>query len=551
MAPYARTRGTASLQLEAGQGRGVNRTVNESDELFLGVDAGTSGVRAAVVSQCGEVLAQASAPIAEAAVRTEPDRHEQQPEAWWDAAREAIAATLAKLQRNGVRTERLAALAIDGTSGTIVPAGRAGEALAPALMYDDARAAEQAEVLNDTARGFCQKLGYRFSSSFGLAKLLWIKDHQPALFERAARFLHHADYLQERLTGQPAVTDWSNALKTGYDLIGQCWPEWLDRLLPVAEKLPRVVAPGTPVGRVRARAAAETGLSEGLTVVAGATDGTAAFLASGVRRPGDWNTTLGSTLVFKGLSTHICRHPQGLIYCHRLPGGWWLPGAAANTGAQWIEALFPGSEPSLLDAAAGEHLPTDQLAWPLVGRGERFPFLCPQAEGLLPRDDRSASERYAACLAGVGLFERLCYQVLDQSVGQPAGASSPDAHEQHSRAMQAEGADARPEGADTRPEPAAAPPGEVYTTGGASRSDVWAQVRADATGRVFHRPACPQSFLGATVLAACGIMGRGLDEVVGRMVRIERSFVPEAAARPRYEELFQRFCEELTRRGCL
>ena len=67
-----------------------------------------------------------------------------------------------------------------------------------------------------------------------------------------------------------------------------------------------------------------------IDLVAGATDGTTAFLASGARRPGDYNTSLGTTLIFKGISREICRHPNGLIYCHKLPGGRWLPGAASN-----------------------------------------------------------------------------------------------------------------------------------------------------------------------------------------------------------------------------
>lgn len=102
-----------------------------------------------------------------------------------------------------------------------------------------------------------------------------------------------------------------------------------------------------------------------------------------------------------------------------------------------------------------------------------------------------------------------------------------------------------------RAAPAAARLGEVYTTGGASRSDGWVQVRADATGRISHRPACPQSFLGVGVLAARGIIEGELGELVGQMVRIEKSFVPQAPSRARYEERFQRFCAEVTRRGCL
>jgi len=520
--------------------------VSRSGELFLGLDAGTSGVRAAVVSPEGKLMAEAAVPIAPAAISRSADRHEQQPEAWWDAARKAIGAALEQLEKHpqaGRAKHRLAALAIDGTSGTIVPVGRAAEPVAAALMYDDPRAGQQAAELNDLATETCQKLGYRFGASFALAKILWIKHHQPALFDRAARFVHQADYLQERLTGTMAISDWSNALKTGFDLLDCRWPEWIEKLLPASDKLPQVVAPGTPVGRVCARAAQQTGLPKGLCVVAGATDGTTAFLASGVRQPGDWNTTLGTTLVFKGLSERLCRDPQGRIYCHRLPGGWWLPGAAANTGARWIERWFPGHDPAELDAAARAHLPADQAVWPLAGRGERFPFVQPEAEGFGPPEGLPAAKRYAACLVGVALFERLCYQALDCAMERPAQRPTPKPG-----GLQAGGSAL---GGSTVWPGSSGRLGRVYTTGTASRSNIWAQVRADVTGRVLHRPACPQSVFGSAVLAACGMIRGGLWETVDRMVRIERIFEPRAAYQARYDELFQRFCEQLVRRGWL
>ena len=209
------------------------------------------------------------------------------------------------------------------------------------------------------------------------------------------------------------ASDYSNALKTGYDLIEDRWPAWIDEHLGIVSRLPSVVAPGSPIGTVSRKAAAETGLPEGLRVVAGATDGTAAFLASGARRIGDYNTTLGTTLVFKGISSRICRHPQGVIYCHKLPGGWWLPGAASNVGTDWIGAMFPGADVQAMDAAAAERLPSECLAYPLVRTGERFPFLAPDARGFFVPEVSDPAERYAACLQGVALVERLGIEVLD------------------------------------------------------------------------------------------------------------------------------------------
>ena len=487
--------------------------MTSGDRLFLGIDIGTGGVRTMAVTENGMVAAANSVAFAAEAVGPRQGRHEQPPEAWWHAVCQTMAAVGHELAAAGIDLRRLAAVAVDGTSGTLVTLGRAGEPLRPALMYNDPRADREAAALNDAAGDFCDKLGYHFSASFGLAKIAWLRNHEPEVFDRAARFVHQSDYVVEQLTARPSATDYSNALKTGYDLVDQCWPGWLDQHLGIGSRLPRVVAPGTKIGAVSSKAAEQTGLPEGLAVVAGATDGTAAFLASGARRPGDYNTTLGTTLVFKGISRQICRHPDGLIYCHKLPGGWWLPGAASNVGADWITALFPNADVLAMDAAAAGRLPIEGLAYPLIRSGERFPFLASDARGFfLPEFDEPA-DRYAACLQGVALVERLGYQVLDAAAGEAGG--------------------------------------EVYSTGGGSRSDVWTQCRADASGRVIHRPVYGESAFGAAVLASVGAHHGDVGEAIGQMVHMERSFVPEPLRTEVYDTLSERFCDELRKRGYL
>lgn len=277
-------------------------------------------------------------------------------------------------------------------------------------------------------------------------------------------------------------------------------------------KLPQVVAPGAVIGQITPEAARQTGLPEGLPVAAGATDGTAGFIASGVCKPGDYNTTLGTTLVFKGLSERICHHPQGLIYCHKLPregGDVWLPGSASNTGGEWIARLFAGQDLKALDAAAAKMLPVQHVAYPLLAKGERFPFLSAKAEGFCePR--AQGEELYAAYLQGTALIERLCYDAMDQVTGSSGG--------------------------------------EVYSTGGGSHSDVWMQCRADATGRVFHRPACPEAALGSAILAASESMG-GVLEAMRRMTRVEKTYRPNTARRRQYDEAYDRLLQALQKRN--
>jgi len=490
-----------------------------AQELFIGVDVGTGGVRALAVSATGQVVAQSSAALDAALLAPWEDAHEQPPRAWWEAVCTACRKLGAALAGMGISSQAVAALAVDGTSGTLVAVDTAGGPVRPAMMYNDPRARAEATAINDAAQAFCQKLGYRFTASYALAKIAWLKNHEPESFDRAARFIHQADYIVGRLTGDFGVSDYSNALKTGYDLIEEQWPDWIDAHLGVTDRLPCVVPPGTPVGQITAAAADQTGLPEGAPVVAGATDGTAACLASGVKKPGDYNTTVGTTLTFKGVSDQICSHPEGLIYSHKLPGSRWLPGAASNTGAEWIPALFPDRDVRALDAAASNLLPSPCLAYPLVRKGERFPFLAPEADGFCIPEPGAEVELFAAYLQGVAFVERMAYDVLDALAATSTSTSTSKGH--------------------------------VFSTGGGSRSDVWMQCRADATCRVVHRPACPESAFGSAILAAAGAHYGDLWQAIEAMVHIENTFRPDEAHARQYDDLYARFRVEMEARGYL
>ena len=480
--------------------------------LFLGIDMGSQGVRLVAAGEDGAVVSWASVPVQSPA--TAPGTHEQHPADWWPAVCRASRLLLDNLKGKGYGPDALAAMSVDGTSGTLAPLDVAGNAVRPALMYNDGRSGAEAQAINalPDAAALCVKLGYRFASSFALAKIVWLLEQEPESFEQTAHLAHQADAVVGRLTGDFAVTDYSNALKTGYDLVEERWPAWFARWPGVLERLPRVVAPGTVIGQVTRQAAAETGLPAGLPVAAGASDGTAGFLASGASEPGDYNTTLGTTLVFKGVSTALCGHPDGLIYCHKLPGGRWLPGGASNTGGEWIARDFAGENFRTLDAAAARLLPVPVLAYPNLREGERFPFLSSGARGFSLPEPADRVERFAANLQGTALLERLGYDVLDSIAGTSGGA--------------------------------------VYSTGGGSRSDVWMQLRADVTGRPLHRPACPESAFGSAVLAAAMHFG-GVPHATAALVRLEATFAPGPVKTVRYDELYGRFCEELRRRGYL
>ncbi|MGP4089174.1 FGGY family carbohydrate kinase [Streptomyces sp. KR55] len=162
--------------------------------------------------------------------------------------------------------------------------------MTPALMYDDGRAAAEAEQVNAAGEQQGAKAGYqRMQRSWALPKLRWLLNHYPHAAENGWRLAHQNDVINSRLVGHEVPTDTSNALKTGADAAQVTWPEPVLAALEIPRvMLPDLVLPGTVIGQVCAAAAAETGLSEGTAVVAGMTDGCAAQLGSGATAVGSY-----------------------------------------------------------------------------------------------------------------------------------------------------------------------------------------------------------------------------------------------------------------------
>ncbi len=475
-------------------------------EVVVGLDLGTSGARAVAVDAEGRVMAEGSAPLAAPSVPLPPGRFEQQPADWWTAARLAL-----QRMMNALGPRPVVALAPSSTSGTVCLVDGEGAPLGPAIMYSDNRAGAEAEEVQAKGQELARRLGYRFSPSFALPKLLWLARHRPADMAEARWFHSPADCLAGRLTGAWGVTDWTNALKAGYDLENGAWPTFISELGLPLERFPRVLAPGAPLGRVSSAAAAETGLPPGTPVLLGATDGCASQFSTGAAAPGDWSSTLGTTLVVKGVSRGLVRDPQGRIYSHRHPEGHWLPGAASTTGGEAIGMRFDPEALDRLNARALAASPTALVVYPLTRRGERFPFVCPRAEGFVLGHCDDQETLYAAHLEGVAYVERLGYQVLEE-IGLAVG--------------------------DT-----------IYAAGGANRSLAWLQIRADVGGRRLAVPRASGAAMGAAILAAGQVWHRGLAAAARALVRIERTIEPRPELRAAYDERYGRFLAALAERG--
>ena len=464
--------------------------------LVLGIDVGTSGVRSIAVAASGDVLAESRALLSD--LPTVGAAHEQDAGAWWGAVCQTIQELRRTLEPQG-RWRQIAGMAVTSTSGSLVLTNAQGEAVRPAMLYDDGRAGAVASELNARLPAGETPI----NASYSLAKALWVRQHEPLVWKRAMHILHPADWLNARLTGHVGICDYSNALKLGYEPETRGWIAAVGLADIPASMFPRVVAPGDRVGTVSDQASEQTGVTVGVPVLAAASDGLASLVGSGASEPGHANTTLGTTLVWKVLTTATPRLGPGM-YCHYLPNNLRVPGAASNTGPGSLGFADTGATPEEMDRRATAHLPTSIQCYLLGSRGERFPFLNPQAEAFWDGHPASPDEAYAAQLQSLACVERWGYERLE-ACGVAVG-------------------------------------NEVFSAGSAAASPVLSQLRANILNRNVVRTANPTASFGAAILAAGTVLfGGDLTAAMRGMSRVVESHAPQLDEVDRYQKTYQLF----------
>ncbi len=365
--------------------------------VVVGIDIGTSGARAVAMAPSGDIVAQAAARMAD------HGDNFRDPATWQRALDAALGGLLARVDAGGVL-----GLAVDGTSGTLLPVDRDGRPLAEALMYSDpvGDAGIRAAIADHAP-----PTSAAHGATSGLAKLM-------AFQARVSpwRCIHQADWIAGQFSGRFDVSDENNALKTGYDPVARRWPDWIAATGADTALLPEVAAPGTPVGRAVGAAARRFGLPETAVVVAGTTDGCASFLATGAEQIGDGVTALGSSLTVKVLSDKPIFAPQYGLYSHRI-GERWLAGGASNSGGKVLAHFFPVERLVALSEAIDPSQPSGLDYYPLLGRGERFPIADPALPARLePRPDDDALFLHGL-FDGIAGIEALAYARLAELGG--------------------------------------------------------------------------------------------------------------------------------------
>jgi D-ribulokinase len=368
----------------------------QDSPLFLGIDFGTSGARAAVIDRQAQLVASTHLTWSEGSAATLAQT--------WQTGLQELIRQLPPEVRG-----QLTRIAIAGTSATGLLCDSQGQPLLPPLLYNDSRA----EVVLESLRPLVPATSSVLAATSSLAKLLWCQTHAQSAFAQASYWLHQADWLGFLLHGQLGISDYHNNLKLGYDPATETYPPWFEQtaFAQLRPLLPQVVAPGAVIAPMQPQMAERLGIPLTCQVCAGTTDSIAAFLASGADTPGEAVTSLGSTLVLKLLSHRPVENSIYGVYSHRC-GNLWLVGGASNAGGAILRHYFNDVELRDLSATLDPNQPSPYDYYPLLQPGERFPINDPHlAPRLTPHPDDPALF-LQGLLEGLARIEAQGYQRL-------------------------------------------------------------------------------------------------------------------------------------------
>ncbi len=471
------------------------------DNYFFGVDVGTQGARVVLVNQEGKLIASDARKFK----LDDRFREEQSPELWWKDCKEMMTVLIASLPAS-IDKSRIQALSVTSTSGTVIPLDKNNAPLHDAIMYSDPRSAEQGKRCKEVATKYVKEGYTGFNASSGISKMVWFQETYPEKAETIELWVHASDFIVGKLSSNYKTTDYTNVLKSAYDLENLEWPAYVINELGIKRScLQEVVPSGTVVGKLDAELASSWGIPQ-IAIVVGMTDGCATQMASGAVKPGNWNTTIGTTLVIKGVTKSNVIDPLGRLYSHRHPEGYWMPGGASNTGADWISLDFADNL-QVLNVEAEQLVPTGLLAWPLKQEGERYPIMAAQARGFYPEGVSQAAQ-FTAGLEGVAFIERLAYEIIEDLSSEKVEA--------------------------------------VYSAGGGSNSDIWLQIRASVLNVPIYKCKEASGAFGAAIMAASNTFYSSLIEAASAMTQIEKEVLPNADLVSAYETQYRAFKQKLS-----
>jgi xylulokinase len=473
-------------------------------EYLLGIDVGTTATKTVVIDTLGNIMAEASRPVTLSSPRA--TWAEENPEQWW-----ANTCTLIPevLERAGVPAAQLLAVGASGMVPALILVDEEGHPVRPSIQQNDARAVKEIDEQRSrtSAEDILARTGSTITQQSIGPKLMWLRKHEPATFNRARRILGSYDYLAYKLTGEYSIErNW--ALESGlYDLHTQDWDDGLLEMAGISRDwFGSIHWPSDVVGNVTEEAGRSCGLMAGTPVVAGCADHIASAFSAGLRDQGDLLVKLGGAgdILFCLDKAEV--DPRLFLDYHAIPGKFLINGCMASSGSliQWFRNQFaPGREYRELDEEAA-HVPAgaDGLVLLPYFLGEKTPVNDPQARGTLIGLTLSHTRAhiYRAVLEGIAYGFRHHLAVLAE----------------HGYA-----------------------PSRARVTNGGSHSLLWRQVTADVLGirleQIAHHPG---SSLGSAFVAGMGVGAfKGWNEIENYL-QTAAVTDPDMENHARYDHLF-------------
>jgi xylulokinase len=487
------------------------------------VDAGTTAMKAGLFDAEGRALA-----IAAREYRLEtsqPNWVELEPEVYWQTCREAVGEVLA---RSGVTAGEVASLAISSQGETLIALDAAGRPTRKAIVWLDNRAGEQADALR---QAFSLEELFRVTGqpeaipTWPACKLRWLRQNEPEVFARSRRFMLLEDYLVYRMSGEFIAGSALHTSSLFLDIRArEWWPAMLGFAGITAEQLGRLSEPGAVVGALSASAAADLGLKAGTPMVCGGMDQVVSAVGAGNIAPGVFSETTGTALVALVTFERPVYDPAGKLPCHvhAAPGRYavmpWCQ--TAGMALRWFRDEFFSHEAEMARAAGQDPYEAMTRLAADVPPGAGGLRVLPHLEGAVsPEYDPAArAVFYGATLRHQrghfvrGLMESVAF-MLRKNLALIEGLGVAVS--------------------------------EVRSLGGAARSPLWLQIKAD----VLQKPIVTleneeTSLLGAALIAAAAAGEfNSLEEGVARMVRKRATILPQAENRRVYDRAYQEYLD--------
>jgi xylulokinase len=480
--------------------------------MILGIDVGTGGTRAVLVSEDGAVLASATS---EHAPFTSPETAwaEQEPVDWWRAAQEAISAVIAA---SGIDAFQIRGIGLTGQMHGAVLLDEHGAVLRPAIIWCDQRTDEQCAWITEKvgAKHLLELTCNPALTNFTLTKLLWVRQHEPEIWKKVRHVLLPKDYVRFRLSGEYAidVADASGTLML--DVTHRRWSEELLGIVDIDKALlPKVFESPEICAKVSPQAEALTGIPAGTPIVAGAGDQAAGAIGMGITRPGAVSVTLGTSGVVFAATDEPSLDPGGRLhtFCHAIPGRWHVMGVtqAAGLSLRWIRDQFcqPGYDYAELSKEAAAVPPgCDGVLWAPYLMGERTPHLDSSVRAALVGLAASHTRGHVAraVMEGVAFSQRDSFTIFAE-LGVPVN--------------------------------------KVRVTGGGARSKLWKQIQADVYGHAVETIAADEGgAYGAALLAGVGTgVWPSVDEACDKYVHTDEVVTPNTHNKAIMDKQYARY----------